>query len=290
MPHTISAKNLEGASSSVAKPGECRLCGAETNPVFNHIVLGKFDVSYLQCVKCRSLQTEQPYWLTEAYANDTGTDKANLADLDTGAAQRNMMSLAATLWIAQQLKLVDVVDYGGGDGLLVRLLRDYGINAYVTDRYAPASYARGFTNPNFATPDLITAFEVFEHFPDPRSDVSALFEQKPVALLISTTIYSGEGADWWYLVPQTGQHVFFYSDEAMRLLAQRFNYELIRAGAYTLFVQPGRLRRLKLIKLGLRYRALKLLRSAIMLRAAPGVERDFEHLQLKNNSHAEIEV
>ena len=55
----------------------CRLCGDSTRRVHSATILGKYRVDYLQCESCELLQTEDPYWLDEAYQHpinvvDTG--------------------------------------------------------------------------------------------------------------------------------------------------------------------------------------------------------------------------
>mgnify|MGYP001320862266 CR=1 FL=1 len=61
--------------------------------------------------------------------------------------------------------LKNVIDFGGGEGLLCRMLRDYGANCYVMDKYREPTYGEGFTEPDFKSPDLLLAFELLEHFP-----------------------------------------------------------------------------------------------------------------------------
>ncbi len=92
---------------------------------FRRRVLEQHDVAYLQCGQCQSLQTEPPYWLDEAYREH------NLSNLDTGAAQRNLQNLAACWSIAKVLGVRNVLDVGGGDGLLpaVARLRDQLLRA-----------------------------------------------------------------------------------------------------------------------------------------------------------------
>ena len=102
------------------------------------------------------MQTERPYWMQEAYST-------NLSILDTGAGQRNLLNLAATYAVCGLLRANNVIDFGGGDGLLCRLLRDYEVNCFVSDKYAAATYARAFVTPDFDRPDILLAFEVFEH-------------------------------------------------------------------------------------------------------------------------------
>ncbi|MBK8108789.1 MAG: hypothetical protein IPK42_25465 [Betaproteobacteria bacterium] len=148
--------------------GACRLCGGAITPAFSTRVLGRYTVRYGLCGQCRSLQSESPYWLAEAYSR-------NLSSLDTGAAQRNLRNLAASYAVARIYAAHNLLDLGGGDGLLCRLLRDTGLNCHVRDRYAQPTYAQGFDRPDFEVPDMVTAFEIFEHLPEPAVDLAEFF-------------------------------------------------------------------------------------------------------------------
>jgi hypothetical protein len=252
----------------------CRLCGGKLDPAFELLVLDKYDVHYLKCARCDSLQTERPYWMQEAYAS-------NLSILDTGAAQRNISNLAATYSLSRFLRLNDVVDFGGGDGLLCRLLRDYGVNCYVNDKYASATYARAFTTPNFAIPGILLAFEVLEHFEQPRDELKALFQLTPHAILASTEIYSGQGPDWWYFAPQTGQHLFFYSEKALRLIADSYNYTLLLCSGRFIFLRRGLAdgARRYFIRFLLQKHVLRVTSAAMRLLPTSGVSDDFNALR-----------
>jgi hypothetical protein len=114
----------------------------------------------------------------------------------------------------------------------------------------------------------MTAFEVFEHLSNPREELGKLFAAQPTAFLASTFTYSGEGPDWWYLIPDTGHHVFFYSEMALQLIADRHGYELLRPGGYILFVKSGHLSpaRRKFLALALREKPLRLYRAYLNFR------------------------
>jgi len=257
----------------------CRLCGGKTSYQFSLQVLGKYDVSYSKCEQCESLQTESPYWTREAYSS-------NLAALDTGAAQRNLANLAATYSISRIFKLKDLLDYGGGDGLLCRFLRDYGINCFVSDKFAQATYAQGFSQPDFAGPQMVLAFEVFEHFDDARKEIDSIFLLDPDALLVTTGIYANQGADWWYLTPETGQHIFFYSEKALRQVADRHGYTLVLRSHYVLFLKRPRVGIMKLMMTHLLLGRIALRIVSAAMRALPtnGVTRDFDLLKQRNRS------
>lgn len=254
----------------------CRLCGGPSVGCFVLPVLGKYQVEYRRCGRCECLQTEKPYWLGEAYAR-------NLSQLDTGAAQRNLDNLAACYAVAKLFGLRNAIDVGGGDGLLCRLLRDYGINCFVKDKYAEPNYAQGFTEPDFAVPDLVIASELLEHLADPAAELGAIFDPGAAVLLVTTAIYSGQGPDWWYLAPESGQHVFFYSKRGLELIAARYGYGLLVSGGYLLFVRKERLSAPVTFaaKLLLKPRVCNLVKARLALSPAAGAWAD--HLRQKSS-------
>ena len=253
----------------------CRLCEGHILPKFSGIVLHKYEVRYFECDRCGSLQTEVPYWLDDAYGS-------NLSSLDSGAAQRNLQNLAAAYVVSKLFGVRDTLDFGGGDGLLCRLLRDYDVNCYVKDKYAVPTYSQGFSEPDFAVPNLVLAFEVLEHFSAPAGDLEDLFRLRPMVLLASTGIYSHQRADWWYLASESGQHVFFYSEKAVQMIAERFGYSSVLSGGYLLFVRkPGHTAlKLFLARILLNRVVCRLLRGLILVMPAPGAWRD--HLSAKS--------
>jgi hypothetical protein len=239
-------------------------------------------VGYFQCARCECLQTEEPYWLEEAYEGNGAADgrsgTANLNNLDTGAAQRNLTNLSAMLILAKLTKARNVLDYGGGDGLLCRLLRDHGLNAFVMDAHAAPTYAQGFTVPNFSEPDILSAFEVLEHFAHPSEEMGRLFDLKPRIVVATTGLYTGQGADWWYLIPETGHHIFFYSAKGMRILAEQHGYDYHDPGGFSVFVRRGTVGKtaMRLLYRALLPRPVRLHGALVSLAATPGVQRDFD--------------
>lgn len=253
---------------------DCRLCDSTADWRFSLDLIGRHKVRYYECTSCGSLQTELPYWLDEAYAN------SNLARLDTGAAQRNITNLGALLAWVKIANIRTVVDIGGGDGLFCRLLRDYGIDARLEDRYAANTYAQGFDDGPRAAPILYTAFEVLEHYASPKDDLANLFGLEPESIVITTSLYEGQGPDWWYLTPDSGQHVFFYTRRAMQLIGARFGYDVTFAGHYTLFNRPGRVSRARLAvaRTAMSNIGSRLLRSAVLMLPAKGAVSDFNRI------------
>lgn len=252
----------------------CRLCEGRVSYIFTLTVLAKYEVGYFQCSICGSVQTQDPYWLHEAYS-------ISLASLDTGAAQRAITNLGAVKMITSIFGYRDILDFGGGDGLLCRLLRDHGLNCFLTDKFASASYAQHYTKPSFERPDLLLGFEVFEHLSNPMIELAQLFSSRPRAVLTTTELFESQDKNWWYLTPESGQHIFFYTFKAMCMIAKRFEYRLHRSGRYFLFVEKNERNFLReSISMTLMNRVtIRLARTVLTALPAPGVLRDFEAIR-----------
>ena len=84
---------------------------------------------------------------------------------------RNLYVAGVLRSILSQLFAAGVyVDWAGGHGVLVRLMRDAEFDFYWQDRYAQNLFARGFewgADSGLQPATLATAIEVLEHAPDP---------------------------------------------------------------------------------------------------------------------------
>lgn len=200
----------------------CRLCGATGVQIFSKTILQKYDVAYFQCTQCESLQTAEPYWLDESYADSRPIR-------DVWMVERNQHMQLIVYFIAKVFGLSSsdkILDWGGGNGLLVRMLRDVGLHAYLLDKYAANYYAVGFEEQPSQEYEMITAFELWEHLPYPDREIEEIFCRKPKIHLLSTQLYADQDDKWSYLHPESGKHVFFYSEKAMRYIANKYSYEV----------------------------------------------------------------
>jgi 2-polyprenyl-3-methyl-5-hydroxy-6-metoxy-1,4-benzoquinol methylase len=81
--------------------------------------------------------------------------------------------------------------------------------------------------------ELMTACEVFEHLEDPMSEIEEMFTYSD-SVLFSTVIQPNSplknSKDWWYFMPETGQHVAFYSKESLIYIADKFNCNIYSNG------------------------------------------------------------
>ena len=256
----------------------CRLCDGILGGFFTGKILGKYEVEYYKCSKCYSVQSENPYWLDEAYSQK----KYNL---DTGALQRNLNNFASCYILSKILSTNKVIDFGGKDGLLCRFLRDHSIECYVYDKYSSPEYALDFQHkPDTHNIDMVLAFEVIEHFANPKSDIDEIFRLQSNYIVVTTELYSNQGKDWWYFARETGQHIFFYTVEAINLIADNYGYGVTLVGGYILFYKKNipeihnKLISLNSILNGWIFQAIK---SYIFLLPTPGVQTDFDFIKSK---------
>jgi len=213
----------------------CRLCDTSTELQFSTTIQNKYQVGYHRCRECHSLQTDRPFWLADTHA---GYSPA----LDTGMVSRTILFACYTNMLGNILKLRETdrcLDWGGGNGLFCRLMRDRGFNFFNFDKFVDPFYCIGFSLDDLGAepPRLITAFEVFEHLVDPQDDLASIFSRGADAILCSTSLYTGQDQTWPYLATSTGAHVFFYSVKALQHIGNRFDYEVIPGVTMHLFLK-----------------------------------------------------
>jgi hypothetical protein len=203
----------------------CKICGGRTDVAFTLDVLGRYPTDYLRCRVCGFISTTDPHWLPEAYASA-------ISDVDLGLVNRAVSS--APLIERVLLGLLDhtapCVDYGAGYGILVRLMRDRGYDFHWQDRYAENLFAKGHEWDAGAHYELLTAFEVFEHLPEPVAEVEAMLRLSDTLLFSTEIVPTDVGPDWWYFGPHHGQHIAFYTREAFTALADRLGVWVLHYG------------------------------------------------------------
>ncbi|HXJ03156.1 MAG TPA: class I SAM-dependent methyltransferase [Micropepsaceae bacterium] len=218
-----------------SRPEPCRLCGGPTTVSFTAKILKKYPADFHRCDRCGSMQTDSPYWLDESYA-------VVHSATDTGMAARTLQMAQLTSLL---LRIVGVgsqtqcLDWGGGNGLFCRMMRDQGYNFFNYDKYAEPFYCAGFTakDAGIAKCDIVTAFEVFEHLPDPKTELADILRFQPKLWIFSTQLYENQGPDWKYFGPGLGRHVFFYSEQALHEFAGAHGYRFIRGRHLHLFAK-----------------------------------------------------
>ena len=213
----------------------CPLTGQAMRQIFTHRVLGRYEVDYYFCQESGIIQTEEPYWLEEAY-------RSVISELDTWIARRNAtnaMRMEAVLSLLFPSEAV-FVDVACGYGILTRMLRDIGFNFFGHDKYCANILAKPFEPANTKAA-AICAFEVLEHLTNPLqflAEQMKLFQTDTV--IASTTLFEENipGFDWPYYSFESGQHVTFYQPRSLHLIARLLGCQYFRLpGDYHLITQ-----------------------------------------------------
>lgn len=204
----------------------CRLCDLEIPQKLFCAQNPWGNIDFYECPRCAYVQTEEPTWLSAAYespinVSDTGIMNRNASNL------RLVISTLALLGCRRQ----KVVDCAGGYGILVRMLRDNGIEALWNDPYASNLLSKGFEFSG-ETAGLVTAFEAFEHFVYPLEEAKKL---KAISsnILISTELAPSPAPlphQWWYYGLEHGQHIGFYRVRTLKYIAKTLGLNLLTDG------------------------------------------------------------
>jgi 2-polyprenyl-3-methyl-5-hydroxy-6-metoxy-1,4-benzoquinol methylase len=206
----------------------CKICNTKSQSIFKKKILGKYDINYYQCSSCNFIQTEDPFWLEEAYGS-----AINYTDI--GLVSRNILyteEVTAMLRMCNFDRNKRYLDYGGGYGLFVRMMRDNGFNFYWSDDYCENIFVKKFSADNLSKEDrhfeVLTAFEVFEHLVDPIKEIEKMLDLSG-SILFSTELTKGtlqEIENWWYLGLDHGQHVALYNKQTLEYICKKYNLNL----------------------------------------------------------------
>ena len=221
------------------QPTACKICGG-ASPLFGAVdfhkscieaqgkclnVSGK-PIYYRRCNACSFLFTEAlDDWSAEAFVKYIYNDDYVLVDPDYVAVRpTNNSGVIAKAFDAARGEL-SILDYGGGSGLLARLLEERGFRSATYDPFSAFS----------ARPqgpfEVITCFEVMEHVPFPDkivADMSGMLAAEGVILFSTLTQPAnfGElGLRWWYVAPRNG-HVSLYSQRALAILFEKHGMQI----------------------------------------------------------------
>ncbi len=243
----------------------CKICQKNSVKIFSAKILNKYDVDYYHCQNCNFIQTQEPYWLAEAYSSA-------IAATDTGLMKRNevLRDQASVVLFYLFNKDACFLDYAGGYGIFVRMMRDLGFNFFWEDKHCQNLLAKGFESSDnkSAKYEVVTSFESFEHFVDPMTEIEEMLKRTDNILFTTALIPCDKlpEKDWWYYSRDSGQHIIFYSVKTFSVIAQKFGLEFYTNGfLHLLCKKKPRLQSANpsiLISLA-KYRALKYIHKLI---------------------------
>jgi hypothetical protein len=234
----------------------CRICSALSQEVLEARILGKYNVKYYFCNKCGFLQTENPYWLKEAY-------QSSITVSDTGGLLRSLAhaEIVSVLLYFLFDKHARFLDFAGGYGVFTRRMRDIGFNFYWQDRYTQNLFVPGFEyTDDIGDIEVLTSFESFEHFKNPIEEIETILSFSK-SIIFTTELLPcplPQPDEWHYYGLHHGQHISFYSLKTLQFIADK--YELNLYAAHPLHILTSK--RINSIQLNL---LLKLRRFGLFL-------------------------
>jgi 2-polyprenyl-3-methyl-5-hydroxy-6-metoxy-1,4-benzoquinol methylase len=225
----------------------CRLCGNESKRV--GAVHGRFsgrDFELRRCPGCRFAFIADPLSdlaavYDERYYAGQGADRLvdyrfELEHPDSTVRAYEWRGIERVVsFLVGDLRGVRWLDYGCGNGGLVRHLRQRGYEAHGFEEGAIAADAAGAGVPIVARSeldglgefDVVTAIEVLEHVHDPLAELRSIRNLlRPGGLLFLTTgnaaPFAGRLAKWSYVVPEI--HISFFEPGTLELALSRTGF------------------------------------------------------------------
>ena len=189
------------------------------------LALKDAPIDYFQCGTCGHafapwlIEQSQEWLIRHIYNADYHHYDADYLDEDKGRVKEQTNALVFGYHFAR--KAIRHLDYGSGDGRLTKKLKTSGFDSTAYDPFSHPVAPEGRFN-------LITAFEVIEHAPDPHAFLSALdaFTDQPCLIRIGTVPNDDEYiGDWWYANPRVG-HLNLFSRKSMSELARQHRFSL----------------------------------------------------------------
>jgi hypothetical protein len=237
----------------------CKICGGESIPFdtvdFNKACSSKLyplglcaiPVTYMACCQCQFVFTDffegfsPEQWQRHIYNADyIKVDPEYL----TGRPRQNADQIAGLLEKAKDS--VVGLDYGGGNGKTVSLLREDG---WAFDAYDPFGYT-DMSPDRVGRYNFCSAMEVFEHLSDPIASLGDIVSKAApgrLSILIGTLTLDGivtpeSRLSWWYAAPRNG-HISLYSRKSLQLLGAKFGLTYSCIGSYPHLLTRGLSRR-----------------------------------------------
>ena len=178
-------------------------------------------IDYFRCDRCGfCFAPDFADWRLEDFEARIYNKEYVLVDPDylETRPRENARSLLATF--GDRASAIRHLDYGGGNGLLSKILSDAG---WCSQSYDPF-VDRDVRPSQLGQFDLITAYEVFEHVPDVNRLVRELALLLPPdgivlfsTLLSDEDVHAGQRLTWWYAAPRNG-HISLFSRTSLALL------------------------------------------------------------------------
>jgi SAM-dependent methyltransferase len=185
--------------------------------------LSGFLIDYMLCSRCGFCFAPQiANWSLEEFEERIYNDQYIKVDPDYVDARPRLNAANLISLFGEHAGSIRHLDYGGGSGLLSSLLKESNWNSSSYDPFVN----RDVNPEEIGKFDLVSAFEVFEHVPEPRELMKKLRSilSSSGMVVFSTVvsdgnIYPNQRLNWSYASPRNG-HISLFSRQSLHLLAE----------------------------------------------------------------------
>lgn len=205
----------------------CSICGRQSSEMVSYKVLQKIDARLMRCDGCGFMFVQEPVWLESSFH-----DELNVLDLGSVDRCGIVLDFLEVFARSERLASSTILDWGGGYGLLTRMARDRGLDCVNFDPYVKDLFSGPARVTSEVAAGITVASEVFLHLPDPLSVLKILLKHSDSVLVTAVVPPLDVAANWWYLMPETGQHVAFFPVSALEELARHTGTRLHTDGRF----------------------------------------------------------
>ena len=230
-----------GSNMSAAKPPNrhlpaCKCCGSETSwvgavdvavggpdPNDRPFANSGVEADYFRCPACGFMFTQfLDGWSIERLKREIYNDDYLLVDPGFIAERPRTIAKFVDSVFGKRKRKLRILDYGGGNGETVKLLRSMGFKWAVN--FDPFHDVSNIVDGTF---DVVLAFEVIEHVPDPYEVFHNVYPRlRDGGVFVFSTLLQPDGIEdlgvaWWYVMSRNG-HVSFHTAASLSLVANRY--------------------------------------------------------------------
>ena len=221
------------------KPEHCPVCRTEAKPLdvvdFNKnceektgvfLPMSGRSVYYYHCPNCAfTFAPELMAWSKEEFEANIYNDEYGMVDPDYLKIRPENNANSIYNAFGQFYGKAKHLDYGGGNGLMSKMMREKGWNSTSYDPFVDVNV----NLEELGQFDFITAFEIFEHVSDVNKLIASLTKlMHPQSVVLFSTLISDSDIkpnhrlNWWYASPRNG-HISLFSKKSLSLLAESVN-------------------------------------------------------------------
>jgi hypothetical protein len=208
----------------------CPICSSSARFLFKVSIQGENNSDLFSCTACEFAFYPDQNWISKSFSDE-------LNSLDVGATDRTIIAADYLSVLLKSLKLKNgrFLDYGGGYGLLCRIMRDRGFDFENYDPHTrqifPTS-GKAVSKPLEQKYDAVTLIEVALHFEDPVEEFKRLLELSDLVFFTAVLTDNKLDSDWWYLSPETGQHISLFSRKTLEEIANELGVYVTTEGKF----------------------------------------------------------